>query len=140
MRTRRNILVVVALAAITLGFAIFGASTFTLPHRRILNKNQDYYSRLATACDSLLITQPSGTDTALEISTVDQTLPTILRELHPSKIIVSSNHVWIMAGVRDFGLLWEPQGGTNTNHWALSTVAEGSTHELYVAARPLRNN
>jgi hypothetical protein len=140
MRPRGNILVGVALAVITLGFAIFGASIFTPPHRRILNKNQEYYSRLATACDSLLITQPPGTHRELEISTADQSLPQILRELNPSKITVSSNHVWVMAGDRDFGLLWEPQGGTNTNYWALSTAAEGASHELYVAARPIRNN
>lgn len=139
MSAGRSILAVLAIAVAALA-VIVAASVLTSPYHRFLHRDQSYYGHLAKACESLLEAHPPGSNTSLEISTSEQSLPAIISELRPSKITLSSNHVWFMAGARDFGVCWEPQGGTNANNWTLSCSAEGPSHELYVAAKPLPKN
>jgi hypothetical protein len=128
MRVARTVSMVVALAALV----IWSCWALRSPYFRFLGKDQGYYSRLADACDLLIREHPLGTNATvvpivgttnewevfIRISGRDPSLPKIIRDLNPSQIVVSTNRIYVMVGVREFGLSWEPQNG-HTNYWAM---------------------
>ncbi|HVU27408.1 MAG TPA: hypothetical protein VHG71_06690 [Verrucomicrobiae bacterium] len=110
---------------------------------RFTHKSQKYYSQLAQGCDLVLKQYPLGTnampvlgdgtnvvDSFRKISGHDPSLPKIIRDLGPSELFISSNHVGIMVGVRDFGINWQAQEG-NTNCWTMTINTEGPESAVY---------
>lgn len=105
----------IALAVI----ALFVVALFTVPYYlfnadylRFKHKNAKYHADFAEACDSILMHHPLGTNKAVELSGTDPSLPRIISDLHPKKVGVAPNKVWI--GVHDghiggLAIIWEPQ-------------------------------
>ena len=100
------------------------------------DKDQRYYFEFARACDSVLALYPLGTNEFIRIQGKDASVPRIIRNLHPSRITISSNRVHIMVGVTrpGFGISWEPDE-TKTNCWSINTFAEGLHRVAYVETR-----
>lgn len=98
-----------------------------------------YYAGVAIACDAMLDMFPLGTNAFREISPADPAVFGIIHDLHPSKIKISTNVVWILVDgshSRD-GLVitWEPQFG-QTNLWNLvAGTGEGETEVVYVVKK-----
>ncbi len=101
------------------------------------HKGAKYYADLTGACDSILTEHPLGTNEVIKIAVTDPSLPKIITNLHPIKIRVSPQRVWLLLGSDShagFGLAWEPQYG-QTNMWVLHTIAEGLDTVIYVSKR-----
>jgi hypothetical protein len=106
-------------------------------------RNAKYHASFAEACDLLLTQHPLGTNKVITLSVADPSLPAIISALHPQKIGLAPNKVWI--GVHDGhigGLAiiwepqWEPQNQTQTNTWNLFiTSGEGPEEVVYVGTR-----
>jgi len=103
---------------------------------RFKHQSGEYYATFAAACDSMLAHYSLGTNGFLEISGAGEFLPRMVRDLHPWRIKVSTNWVWILVNgshSRD-GLVsvWEPQYD-RTNMWNLGVgTGEGETAVVYV--------
>ena len=130
MRIARIILALVAASVVVVLFLWSVRS----PYIRFMDKSPQYYSDLAHACDSVLAQHPLRTNDLFKVLGSDSSVPSIIRHLHPSGITVSSNRVYIMVGVRDFGISWQLQDG-RTNTWAMDTFAEGLEKVVYVETR-----
>ncbi len=143
MRMRRIIIgsALVALfvvALFTVPYCLFNADYLKFKH-----KNAKYHADFAEACNSILMHHPLGTNEAMELSVTDPSLPRIISDLHPKKIGLSHNKVWI--GVHDghigglaiiWETLWVPQDQTQTNAWTLSiNDGEGQKDTVYVGNR-----
>jgi hypothetical protein len=106
-------------------------------YRRFKNQNPKYHADVAAACDSMLANHPLGTNQYMELSVTDASLPEIIRNLHPEKIKLSTNWVWIWVdSSRSDGLAitWEPRDEAHTNIWNLIiSYGEGSSKAVYVS-------
>jgi hypothetical protein len=111
------------------------------------HKSTKYHAEFAEACDSVLAQHPLGTNKDIELSTTDPSLPKIITDLHPVRIGVSPNKVWILVNESHIdGLaviwepVWEPQNQNQTNDWAL-TINGGDDPEVpvFVTNRMLPN-
>ena len=106
-----------------------------------------YFAEFGSACDSVLIDYPLGTNWSMEIPTNDLRLPKMIRDLHPEKIGASHNKVWVFVHgghVNGLAVIWEPVWDSSdqnqTNTWALSiTSGEGADATLYVTNRLTHN-
>ena len=135
MRARKFIFVLLTAGSCLLLLIWLGDSKF----RRFKRQSLQYHKDFAAACDSILSHYPLGTNGSLEIPAAGGTLPEIILALHPSRIKVSTNWVWILVdGSHTDGLavVWEPQDETHTNRWNLvATTGEGPSEVIYVATR-----
>jgi hypothetical protein len=139
MRVTRTILILLSLVA---GFCLIVVVTLRALKSDYLrfmeDKDQQYYSEFARACDSMLSQHPVGTNESIRISGDDLSLPKIVRDLQPkpSRVTISSNRVHIMAGVSrpGFGIEWQ-QDEMRTNVWVLRTAAEGLIRVAYEERR-----
>jgi hypothetical protein len=101
------------------------------------HKSAKYYADYTAACDSVLAKHPLGTNESINIPVTDPSLPKIMTDLHPIKIQVRPQCVWILLGSDShagFGLTWEPQWN-NTNIWVLHTTAESLDTVIYSSKR-----
>jgi hypothetical protein len=100
-------------------------------------KRATYYADYTAACDSVLAQHPLAANESIMIPVSDPSLPKIMTDLHPVKIEVSFQHVWMCLGSDShagFGLTWDPQWG-NTNVWVLHTTMESDDRVIYSAPR-----
>lgn len=108
-------------------------------HFAFRHRSAGYYADFARACDSLLAQHPIGTNQFVEVPVFDPSIPSIIRQVHPFRIKLATNWVWILAwgeGHADgVGITWGPQSESQTNGWALLTAVEGQTRTIYVASR-----
>lgn len=101
------------------------------------HKSTKFYTGLAAACDSVLSQHPMGTNEAIWISVADPSLPMPIRNMHPLKIQVNSNRVWMLldsdshAGI---ALAWEPSW-TNKNVWVLDISGDAPERVIYTTNR-----
>lgn len=100
---------------------------FTSVYFGFKNKSAKYHAEFAEACDSVLIHHPLGTTKGIELSVTDSSLPKIITDLHPVRIGVSPNKVWILVNeshIDGLAIIWEPQwqplNENQTNIWELS--------------------
>lgn len=96
------------------------------------HKSAKFYADYAAACDSVLAAHPLGTNESIKIPVTDPSLPKIMTDLHPVRIVVGSQRVWMLLGSdshNGFGLTWE-RGWANS--WVLHTTAE--SHDTVIAA------
>jgi hypothetical protein len=145
MRMSKKVRVVLILGggiiapALLLALCIGSAAGLHDPASGFKHKSPQYYAAFAKSCDSLLVQYLTGTNRFVEVPVTDTSLPKIIRDVHPFKIKVERNHVWILAGgtshVLGYGISWEPNDEAKTNVWALSTTQESQTRVLYVAER-----
>ena len=142
MRASRVIAVLAVMMVCLLGLFWF-LPTFQSHYIRLQHKNPEYYAELAAACDSILAKHAPGSNEVVWIPVTDPSLPTIVRDLHPLKLQVNPQRVWMLldsdsrAGI---GLEWQPKWD-DTNVWKLDIVAESLETVLYSAERngPLTN-
>jgi hypothetical protein len=115
------------------------------PYKRFMDKDATYYKQVAQACDSILRQHPKGSKglqrdailvDSFDLSTKDLSIPATIHALHPDRIILSSNHVYVGFGVGrlSWGIIWE-QDDERTNSWTLSTNADGLNKTLYTEQR-----
>ena len=138
MRTFRIILVVAVVMAFVLGLFWLLPIMFESHYTRLQHKSGEYYAELAAACDSILVEHPLGTNGVIWIPVTDPSLPKVVRDLHPIKLQVNPQRVWMLldsnsrAGI---GLEWQPKWD-DTNLWKLDIVAESLETVIYSAERP----
>jgi hypothetical protein len=132
----RKLRLILVLAAVAVGLFCY-LPEFQSHYIRLQHKSPKYYAELAAACDSILAKHPPGTNDAVWISVTDPSLPAVVKDLHPLKLQVNSNRVWMLldsdsrAGI---GLEWQPKWN-DTNAWKLVIVAENFETELYSIKR-----
>jgi hypothetical protein len=141
---------------IILGLAVFAilifytVGLFSSRYLRFMHEDTAYYSQVAHACDAIMQQHPLnfGGSTALssnmmlldtlKLSGRDPSLPEIIRALHPDRISVSANQVFINIPPErggGFGLIWK-HGDLETNNWVLQTGADGLIKTVYSERRP----
>ena|SRR6185369_4330378 len=107
-------------------------------YSRFKHRNAEYHAAFAAACDSMLTQFSLATNKFFEFSAADPLVSRIVRDLHPAKIKVSTNWVWILVDGSHSGdglvVVWEPQNERQTNMWNLVIgTGEGKTEAVYVA-------
>lgn len=137
MRALRIILAVVLVLACIIGFLWFLPNMLNPQYFGLRHKSAKYYADYTAACDSVLAAHPLGTNESIKIPVTDPALPKIMTDVHPIRIEVSSQRVWMLL-VSDsragFGLTWNPQWD-NTNIWVLHTTAESHDTVIYESKR-----
>ncbi len=129
-----RVIAVFALFLICLGGVFFLGPRLT-QYSRFQHQGDEYYSELARACDAIIAEHLVGTNRFIELTVTDSSLPKIIRDLHPLKIVVQPQRIWILhGGSIEFGIAWE-QDESRTNAWTLSTACESDVRVLYVASR-----
>jgi hypothetical protein len=101
------------------------------------HKNAKWYANFTEACDSVLAEHPLGTNEAIWIPVTDASVPKIIKDLHPIKLQVNPQRVWMLLGSDShagFGLEWHPKWN-DPNVWVLDTVAESMETDIYSANR-----
>ena len=134
MRIVRIILITLSIPVAVCLMAIVGVWWFKSPYLRFVEKGQTHYSQVARACDLIREQHPLGTNEFIRLSGGEVSVPSIIRDLHPSAITISANRVHVMVGVREFGMSWEAQDG-DTNLWTLNVYPEWQGKALYVEKR-----
>jgi hypothetical protein len=130
-------------------FGIAAVAVVCLPltshYFRFKHKPSRYFAEFGSACDSVLINYPLGTNRSVAVSPGDLRLPKIISDLHPLMIEVSSHRVWVFVNgshVNGLAIIWEPVWDPTdvgqTNRWILSiTNGEGADADVYVTNRVL---
>jgi hypothetical protein len=142
MRTSRIILAIAVVMAFVLGLFWLLPMMLESHYVRLQHKSREYYMELAAACDSILATYPLGTNEVIWIPVTDPSLPMVVRDLHPIKLQVNPQRVWMLldsdshAGI---GLEWQPKW-EDTNVWKLDIVAESFETVIYSAKRSVPPN
>jgi hypothetical protein len=137
MRAFRIILIIAVVMAFVLGLLWLLPMMFESHYIRLQHKDREYYVELAAACDSILTKHPLGTNKVIWIPVTDPSLPMVVRDLHPIKLQVNPQRVWMLldndsrAGI---GLEWQPKLD-DTNVWKLDIVAESLETVIYSAKR-----
>jgi|SRR5579862_5443787 len=141
MRASRSILLIVLIVAFIIGFfwclpLLLNPEYFGLRH-----KSAKWYADFTAACDSVIVSHPSGTNDCIAVSVTEPTLPKIITDLHPLKIQAGPQRFWMLLlhdSHAGFGLTWDPMWeGTNrdTKIWVLHTTAESEDTVIYSAKR-----
>jgi hypothetical protein len=123
--------------ACIIGFLSYLPNLLNPQYFGLRHKSAKYYADYTAACDSVLAAHPLGTNKSIQIPVTDPSLPKIMTDLHPIKIEVSSQRVWMLLGSDShlgFGLTWDPQWD-NTNIWVLHTTAESEDTVIYSSPR-----
>ncbi|HWY32642.1 MAG TPA: hypothetical protein VNX46_17895 [Candidatus Acidoferrum sp.] len=135
-------LVIAVVMAFVLGLFWFLPMMLESHYIRLQHKSSGYYVELAAACDSILAKHPLGTSEVNWIPVTDPSLPKVVRDLHPLKLKVNPQNVWMLLDYdsrNGIGLGWGPKW-EDTNVWTLSIVAEGLETVLYSAKRGVPPN
>jgi hypothetical protein len=107
------------------------------------HKSPKYHAEFAKACDSVLAQHPLGTNKDIELSAADPLLPNIITDLHPVRIEVSPDKVWILVNGSHIGglaVIWEPQNTNQTKAWALSINGGDDPGETVFVANRMTPN
>jgi hypothetical protein len=111
----------------------------TRKYVRFKHQSTKYHSAVAVACDFMLAHYLVGGTNGVEVPATDTALPQVIRNLHPLKIKLERNWVWILVGdshLDGLNITWEPQDESHTNIWNLSIGnGEGPSEVVYVARR-----
>jgi hypothetical protein len=138
----RTILVTGLVVTFIIGFLCFLPNLLNPQYFGLRHKSAKYYTDFTAACDSVLAEHPLGTNEAIWITVTDPSIPKIIRDLHPLKLQVNPQRVWMLM-VSDshagFGLEWHRKWGYS-NVWVLDTVAESLETDLYSTERSVPPN
>jgi hypothetical protein len=142
MRALRTIAIVGAVLVLIAAFLWFLPELLNPQYFGLRHKSARWYVDFTAACDGVLAAHAPGTNEAIWIPVTDPSLPKIIRDLHPLKLQVNPQRVWMLM-VSDshagFGLEWAPKWG-DTNVWILQTIAESMETVLYSAERSASPN
>ena len=142
MRALRVIAAVVAVLVCIAAFLWFLPNLVNPQYFGLRHKSARWYVDFTAACDAILTAHPLGTNDAVWIPITDPSIPKIIRDLHPLKLQVNPERVWMLM-VSDshagFGLTWDPQWD-DTNVWVLHTTAESLDTVVYSTTRSASPN
>ncbi len=142
MSALRITAVIAVVLACIVAFLWFLPTLLNPQYFGLRHKSTRWYVDFTAACDAVLAAHPPGTNEAIWIPVTDPSIPKIIRDLHPLKLQVNPQRVWMLM-VRDshagFGLEWHPKWG-DTNVWVLETVAESMETVVYSATRSASPN
>ena len=96
MRAFRIILGVIVAVVSILGCLWLMATVFQSHYIALQHKSPRYYTELAAACDSILAKHPTGTNDVIWVSVADSSLPNVVKDLHPLKLQVNPQRVWML--------------------------------------------
>src|SRR4051812_7303795 len=114
MRFRGTLRMLLLLALLISG-PVFAVRFLTPQYFSFRHRSEKYYAEFTTACESLLTQYPVGTNSFIELNGTDVSIPKIIRDLHPVRIKVAQDRVWILhPGGTEFGVTWERQGESQT--------------------------
>jgi hypothetical protein len=136
MRILRVLLIVVVVMASAIGALLFHPM-FQSHYIQLQHKSPEYYAELAAACDSILAEHPSGTNDTILIPVSDPSLPQVVRGLHPLRLQVSGQNVWMLLNSDSrvgIGLEWHPKV-EDTNVWVMDIAAESLETVIYSVKR-----
>jgi hypothetical protein len=127
------------IASVLTVFLLLVYCQFTRKFIRFEHRSTRYHADFAAACGSILAHYPLGTKRFVEISPADASLPGIVRDLHPERIKVATNWVWILVDgshLDGLNVTWAPQDEARTNTWNLVIGnGEGPSKVVYAAKR-----
>ena len=83
--------------ALPIGFVLLMPILAQPGHFAFRHRSTSYYVEFTKACDSLLAQHPLGTNKFIELPVTDASLPGIIRNVHPFRIKLAANWVWILA-------------------------------------------
>ena len=142
MRALKIIAILGAVLALLAAFLWFLPELLKPQYFGLRHKSARWYVDFTAACDDILAAHPPGTNKAIWIPVADPSLPKIIKDLHPLKLQVNPQRVWMLM-VSDshagFGLEWVPKW-EDTNVWILQTIAESRETVLYSAPRSASPN
>jgi hypothetical protein len=142
MRALRVIAIVIVVPAFIAAFLWFLPTLHNPQYFGLRHKSARWYADFTAGCDAVLAAHPLGTNEAIWIPVSDPSIPKIIRDLHPLKLQVNPQRVWMLM-VSDshagFGLEWHPKWEI-TNVWILETVAESLETVVYSATRSASPN
>ena len=159
VRTFKIILILFGLAFAAVFFLFYFNLGPGSPYHRFHNRDANYYSGLAHACDRILQQHPhfsqhkeastkqgeripmwmDANDVLWDqtrLSLNDPSLPDAVRRLRPDKIYLTPRRVFIGFGVGRgaWAIIWE-QDEMQTNQWTLHSNAEGLVKTVYVETK-----
>jgi hypothetical protein len=104
--------------------------------RRFIHQRPAYYSELAHACNAVLHAKPLEDDSFYEVFMDKSRLPSIITDLNPDRLWLTSSSVSLdFGGGNDgFWIGWGPDE-THTNIWSLEANVHGSRKTFYVEHR-----
>ena len=103
------------------------------PGKRFARKPESYYVEFAAACDSLLTVITPLTNRFIQIDAQSAEIPSIVRDIRPQVVQVSSNRIWIHAGsghIGGYAVIWEPNP-SNPNEWSLKVANDALDETLF---------
>ncbi len=102
-----------------------------------MGRSQVYYAQLAGACNSLIAQSRMGANGELRLPGTNETLPPLIRDLHPANVLVKTNGVLIRIGEGrgGYGITWYSED-TAAGLWQLETFAEGTRRVVF--SSPIR--
>lgn len=101
------------------------------------HKGSKWYGDFAAACDLIIAQHSRGTNENISFAATDPSIPQIIRDVHPIKLEVGPQRVWMLLGgkgLNGFGLEWR-SSWDDTNVWILQTIRESHVVEIYSADR-----
>jgi hypothetical protein len=142
MRDFRITLVIASVMVFVVGFFWLLSIMFESHYIQLQHKSPEYYAQLAAACDSILVKHPLGTNKVIWIPVTDPSLPMVIRDLHPLKLQVNPQRVWMLLDSDShvgIGLEWQPKWD-DTNVWKLDIVGESLETVIYSTKRSVAPN
>jgi hypothetical protein len=104
--------------------------------RRFIHQRAAYHSELARACDAVLRAQHLEEDSFYEVFMDKSRLPTVITDLHPDRLWLTSSGVSLDFGGGNDGF-WIGWGAdeAHTNIWTLDANVHGSRKTFYTERR-----
>jgi len=98
-----------------------------------MHQSAAYYAELTQACDAVLHAQPVEPNSLYEVFVDKSQLPSIIADLNPHRLWLSSNSVSLDFG-EDNWIGWGPDE-TRTNVWTLGAHMLGPRRTVYEERR-----
>jgi hypothetical protein len=94
-----------------------------------VRRDASYHARLAAACDEILAKGPvTGAADSRAFAKDTNSLPQVVRELHPSHIEIRANSVLLSVGT--YFVLWKPSD-QDQRVWVLTAYRDGHERQVY---------
>jgi hypothetical protein len=139
MNSKRLLLILLAGILIGVFFLLFYDQPVS--YLSFINRDSDYYKKIADSCDELLRTAPTNLLDGHELHDKDILLPLPLKPLKPDFLSLTTNRVYISVGVghNGYGIAWQKSDDLNSD-WELRTYAESVDKLLFTRIRPINLN
>jgi hypothetical protein len=102
-----------------------------------MGQDKAYYAKIADACDKVRVETPASIADGRQLSPDAVPLPSVLAELHPNFLTISTNRIDIDIGPGrgGYGITWESVG-PSSHTWELSTCAESLQKVVFTRVEP----